>query len=133
MATFEIGQHAQTTRRFSAKDLAEYESLTGDATLGFGQPRGSAPSGERTVPGALIGGMFSYLLGTVLPGRGTNWLKQRLYFHQPARLGESLTATVEIIRLRPNKHLVNLATRCTNGQGELVCSGEALVLVKDVE
>jgi acyl dehydratase len=46
---------------------------------------------------------------------------------------QELTASVEIIRLRPEKQLVNLRTVCTNPDGEIVCSGEALVLVSDVE
>ncbi len=119
---FELGQTATTERTFTAADLAEYASLTG-AVL----------PDARAVPGPLLGGMFSYLLGTVLPGRGTNYLKQRLEFPRPARVDEKLTATVEIVRLRPDKDLVNLRTLCKNPRGEIVCEGEALVKVKDVQ
>jgi acyl dehydratase len=69
----------------------------------------------------------------MLPGRGTNYLKQHLEFPQPAFVGDELTATVKIVRLRPEKNLVNLQTTCTNVCGEIVCQGEALVFVKDVE
>jgi acyl dehydratase len=79
-----------------------------------------------------LGGLFSFLLGTRLPGRGTNWLKQRLVFPRPAYPGQEITARVEITRLRPEKELVNLRTTCTNPQGEIICDGEALVLVKDL-
>jgi hypothetical protein len=37
-----------------------------------------------------------------------------------------------VIRLRPEKELVNLRTACTDATGALICDGEALVLVKDV-
>jgi acyl dehydratase len=77
--------------------------------------------------------MFSFLLGTELPGRGTNYLKQKLAFLTPARVGEAITATVEITRVRPDKDLVNLRTMCVSACGEIVCEGEALVLVKDVK
>jgi len=87
----------------------------------------------RIVPGPLLGGMISCLLGTQLPGRGTNWLKQRLEYPAPAFVGEEITATAQVIRLRPEKELVNLQTICTNARGEIVCQGEALVLVKDLE
>jgi acyl dehydratase len=80
-----------------------------------------------------LGGLFSYLLGTRLPGRGTNWLKQRLVFPQPAYANQAITARVEIVRLRPEKELVNLRTTCANPAGEIVCDGEALVFVKDLE
>jgi 3-hydroxybutyryl-CoA dehydratase len=122
MKAFQIGQTAQTERIFSSADLDEYVALTG-------RP---GPL-EQVVPGPLLGGLFSYLLGTQLPGRGTNYLKQHLEFPIPARVGEKLTATVEIIRLRPDKDLINLRTVCSNPRGEIVCQGEALVKVKDVE
>jgi acyl dehydratase len=77
--------------------------------------------------------LFSYLLGTRLPGRGTNYLKQRLTFPAPAYPGEEITAAVEVIRLRPEKELVNVRTTCTNRVQETVCEGEALVLARDVE
>ena len=44
-----------------------------------------------------------------------------------------MSLTVEVIRLRPEKELVNLRTICANPRGEIVCQGEALVLVKDLE
>lgn len=77
--------------------------------------------------------MFSDLLGTRLPGRGTNWLKQSLQFTAPARIGDALTATVEIVRVRPDKALINLSTVLRDSQGVLICRGEALVLVKEHE
>jgi 3-hydroxybutyryl-CoA dehydratase len=123
-----LGQLATARRSFSAGDVAAYRSLTGDAGLGFG-PAGST----EVVPGPLLGGMISALLGTQLPGRGTNWLKQTFTFPRPARVGELITARVEITRLRPEKALVNLRTTCTNPSGDLVCQGEALVLVADLQ
>ena len=121
MKTFQLGQTATTHRSFTPDDLAEYASLAG-VTM----------RQASVVPGPLLGSLFSYLLGTTLPGRGTNYLKQRLEFPLPALLGEELTASVEIVRLRPEKDLVNLRTVCVNPRGEIVCQGEALVKVKDV-
>jgi len=122
MKNLQVGQLASTKRTFTPADLAEYASLAGIAA-----------HDARVVPGPLLGGLFSYLLGTKLPGRGTNYLKQHLEFPKPAFVGEEITATVEVIRLRPEKELVNLRTVCANPRGEIVCQGEALVLVKDLE
>ena len=121
MKSFKIGQTATLNRTFTHTDLAEYASLAGVEI-----------HTARVVPGPLLGGMFSCLLGTTLPGRGTNYLKQHLEFPTPALVGEEITARVEIVRLRPEKELVNLRTICTNARGEIVCQGEALVKVKDV-
>jgi acyl dehydratase len=130
----EIGQRAETRRAFTVQDLAEYADLTGDTNPIFSDATYARALGLAgpMIPGGLQAGLFSYLLGTELPGRGTNYLKQRLQFLAPACPGEELTATVEIIRLRPEKQLVNLSTICSRPEGEVVCCGEALVLVSDV-
>lgn len=131
----QVGQRVQMRRLFTAQDLAEYADLVRDSnpiftSAGYAQRLGLAGP---IVPGGLLGGLFSCLLGTRLPGRGTGWLKQKLGFPAPAYPGEEITAVVEIIRVRPEKDLVNLRTVCTNPQGVVVCAGEALVLVKNLE
>jgi acyl dehydratase len=128
------GQSAQTGRAFTYADLDEYASLTGDTNpivTDAGYARSLGLEGP-VVPGGLLGGLFSYLLGTQLPGPGTNYLKQRLHFPNPAYAGQELVARVEIVRIRPEKQLVNLHTVCADPSGRIVCHGEALVLVRDV-
>jgi acyl dehydratase len=127
MPALKINQRASISRAFTIENVAEYRALTGDVDLGYG-----ADATRATVPGPLLGGMFSFLLGTQMPGPGTNWLKQELVFPLPALVGQTLTATVTVTRLRVEKDLVNLRTTCTNSAGETVCDGEALVLVKDL-
>ena len=114
-----VGDSAEVTRRYSADDMAEFTALAGGGVPGH-------------VPEPLIGALFSYLLGVKLPGFGTNYLKQSLDFRGEAPMDVPLTARVEITRLRPEKHLVDLATTCRLPDGTLVCEGRALVLAKDV-
>ena len=117
---FELGQAAEVSRRFSADDVAGYARLGGHAVA----------SGD--VPEPLINALFSYLLGVKLPGLGTNYLKQESRFNAAAALGDELTARVEIIKLRPEKFLVDLRTSCHASDGTLICDGRALVYVEDV-
>lgn len=112
------GQRATVTRRFEPETLAAFARLAG---IDIAQ----------TVPEPLIGALFSYLLGVELPGAGTNYLKQDLAFLKVVPADATLTATVEITRLRPEKHLVDLATTCTDESGDVVCRGRALVMVRD--
>ena len=117
----QVGQKAEVTRSYSDEDVAGYIALGGHG------PESDA------VPAPLVNAMFSYLLGVQLPGQGTNYLKQESDFFDTARVGESLTARVEITRVRPEKHLVDLKTTCVGEHGKLISEGRALVYVADVE
>jgi acyl dehydratase len=131
----EVGQSAAAKKIFSAGDLGEYAALTKDANPLFNDAAYCRLLGFRDciIPGPLLSGMFSDLLGTKLPGRGTNWLKQKLHFPAPAYMGDEITARVEIVRLRPEKDLVNLIGTCSNPNGEWVCQAQSLVLIRDLE
>lgn len=113
------GDHAELTRTFRSDDA--------EASVALGGARCGA-----LVPEPLIGALFSKLLGVTLPGPGANYLKQYLTFHRTAPLDAPLTARVEITRLRPDKHLVDLETTCRTTDGALIASGRALVYVEDV-
>jgi hypothetical protein len=129
MKQFFVGQTVSKMHVFSAAEVAAYRQLTGDKGLRFAHP-----SPESTaVPGPMLGGLVSDLLGTQLPGRGTNWLKQRYDFKQSATTGQEIKAAVEITRLRPQKALINLAITISGPTGEILCSGESLVLIKELE
>ena len=134
LKSMRIGQRAETRRTFTVADMIEYVSLTEDAVPFFTDVEHARSLGLEgaMVPSALLGGLFSYLLGTRLPGPGTNYLKQRLFFPAPACAEQELVASVEIVRIRPEKQLINLRTVCTNPLDQVVCHGEALVLVSDV-
>lgn len=115
-----MGQTAALTRSFDVDDVARYVALGGH------QPA------DGDVPEPLVNALFSKLLGVELPGQGTNYLKQESEFFDTARVGEALTASVEITRLRPEKDLVDLRTRCVGEDGKLISEGRALVYVADV-
>jgi len=129
------GMSASATRSFTQADLDEYGDLTGDRNPIFRDDAEARARGfkRRIVPWPLLAGMFSDLLGTRLPGRGTGWMKQSLRYTSAAHPGETLTATVTVTRLRADKELVNLATRVCAADGRVVCDGEALVLVRNLE
>jgi len=117
----QVGDKAHVSRTFTAADLAIFQGLAVQSGAAL-----------QAVPEPLIGALFSYLLGVKLPGFGTNYLKQEMTFLRPAPAGVLLTAMVEITRLRPEKHLVDLATLCSGPDGTRYCEGRALVLAKDV-
>jgi len=93
-----LGDSAEIKRCVNAQDVIDYTALSNHTIA------------DDRVPEPLIGALFSYLLGVRLPGRGANYLKQNTRFHQAARIGDALTARVEITRVRPEKQLVDLST-----------------------
>ncbi|MDE2204650.1 MAG: oxidoreductase [Burkholderiaceae bacterium] len=130
-----VGQSAQAIRAFTDADVSGYAALAGDVNpfytdAVFARSRGFDGA---LVPLPLLAGMFSDLLGTRLPGRGTGWMKQVLRLRSAACVGEPLTASVRIVRLRADKALVNLATDVRGADGRIVLHGEALVLVRNLE
>ena len=129
-----VGQSAALVRAYTAADLAEYRDLLNETNPLFADTAHARRIGLRDapLPGPLLGALFSCLLGTRLPGRGTNWLKQRLLPRRPVYAGDELAARVQIARIRPEKELVNLRTWIV-AAGETVCDGEALVWVGDKE
>lgn len=118
-----LGMRATLSRTFTQPEVDEYCDLVDEDQVAFRE--------GRMVPPALLGGAVSYLLGVELPGRGSNWLKQRYDYIRPVGVGEEVVAEVEIVRFRPGKHLVNLACALVV-EGDRVGSGDSLVHTQDV-
>ena len=127
-----LGAQAFHTRIFTEEDLEEYANVTGDQNPLFLNSAYAKKMGfkDRIIPGPLLSGMLSKLLGTDLPAKGTNWLKQKIHFPHPAYVGEEITATVKVVRIRPDKKIINLYDYCTTKEGKVVCQAESLVLMQ---
>jgi 3-hydroxybutyryl-CoA dehydratase len=84
--------------------------------------------GGRIAHGMLAASLVSAVLGTRLPGPGTIYLGQTLSFKGAVRIGDAITATVTVTKVREDKPIATLETVVTNQQGDVVLSGEAVVL-----
>jgi len=118
------GMEAHARRTITAGDVDAYLHLVDNPN-----PRYCAGG---SIPPPLIGGLVSHLLGVELPGRGTNWLRQRYTFPTAVPVDNTVETRVEVTRVRQDKALVNLATTCVAG-GRTVVTGDALVLIADLE
>lgn len=85
--------------------------------------------GRRIAHGMIAAGLISATLANDLPGPGTVYLGQTLQFKAPVYPGDTVTATVEVVKIREDKPIVTLSTRCANQGGVVVLEGEATVLV----
>ena len=82
---------------------------------------------QRIAHGMLSAGLISAVLGNKLPGPGTIYLSQTLRFRAPVKIGDTVTATVEVTALDAGKKRATLRTVCTVA-GTPVIEGEAVVI-----
>ena len=129
--TITVGQTASWTKTITETDVLQYAEITGDANPVHVDAEAAArgPYGERIVHGMLSAGLISAAMANGVPGPGAVYLSQSLQFKLPVRLGETITAEVEVLEVKPRTRRVRLATRCRNASGALVLDGEAMVLL----
>jgi 3-hydroxybutyryl-CoA dehydratase len=125
-----IGQSASFGKTITEADIVLFAAVTGDTNPMHLNAEYAKDSifGERIAHGMLAAGLITKVLGTQLPGPGTIYMSQSLKFRAPVRIGQTVTATVEVLALHPDKHRATLRTVCTVA-GEPVLEGEAYVSV----
>ena len=64
-----------------------------------------------------------------MPGPGSVYMSQTRQYKAPVYPGDTITATVEVRAVHPDKPIVTLATVCTNQDDVVVVAGEAVMLV----
>lgn len=123
------GDKAHFTKTVSETDIYMYAGITGDfnpAHINEEYAKDTHFKG-RIAHGMLMGGFISTVIGNQLPGPGTIYLKQDLEFLGPVRIGDTITAEVEVMEIIEEKKHVRLKTACVNQEGKKVVDGYALV------
>ncbi|MBN8875480.1 MAG: MaoC family dehydratase [Rhodospirillales bacterium] len=125
-----IGQSASLAKTITEADILMYAAVSLDTNPVHINAEAAAQSifGGRIAHGMLSAGLISALLGTRLPGPGTLYLKQSLRFAAPVHIGDTVTATVEVTALTPEKKRATLRTVCMVKE-TVVIEGEAYVQV----
>jgi len=127
--TIKVGDAAEFTKTVTETDVYLYAGITGDlnpAHINETYAAGTFFKG-RIVHGILTAGFISAILGMQLPGPGTIYMSQSLKFLAPVRMGDTITARVEVVELITEKNRLRLQTTCRNQEGTVVLDGEALV------
>ncbi len=124
-----VGDKASLSKVFTQEDVNQFAKISEDSNPIHLDEKFAAASvfGQRIVHGMLVASLFSGLIGVELPGEGTIYLGQNLSFKAPIPIGEEVTASVEIIKIREDKPIVTLRTLCINSEGQVVIEGEAVV------
>ncbi|GAC1344977.1 MAG: MaoC family dehydratase [Acetobacteraceae bacterium] len=125
----ELGQTASVGKTITEADILLFAAVSTDTNPVHLDAEAGAASvfKERVAHGMLSAGLISAVLGTKLPGPGTIYMGQTLRFRAPVRIGDTVTATAEVIALDAEKKRATLKTTCTV-KGKVVIDGEATVL-----
>ncbi len=125
-----IGDSASRSKTFTDEDVRTFARISEDENPVHLDDEFAAGTrfGKRIVHGMLTAALISAVIGNDLPGQGTIYLRQSVDFKAPVYLGDTITARVEVTAYRAERHIATLATTCTNQDGTLVITGEAVVL-----
>lgn len=125
-----IGDSAHISKTVTEEVIHDFAKATGD----FNPIHLDQAYAEKTrfkgriAHGALTVGYISSVLANLLPGPGSIYLSQEIKFLAPVRIGDIVTAKVEIIELIPDKNRAKFKTTCTNQNAEVVVDGTAWIM-----
>ena len=124
-----IGDVAEFSKTVSESDIYLYAGVTGDFNPAHINEDYAKQTFFKTriAHGMLSAGFISTVIGNKLPGTGTIYVTQNLSFLAPVRIGDTITARVEIVDIVDEKNRARLKTTCFNQEGTRVLDGEAVV------
>lgn len=127
----EIGETASITKMISESDVVNYAGIIGDFNPIHVNPEFAKTTmfGERIAHGMLTASFISTLVGCGIPGRNGLYLSQEIKFVKPVKIGDTITATAEVIEKIDAKNRVVMKTTIKNQRDEVVIDGKAVAMV----
>lgn len=121
-----VGQRARRTQTVTPEQVELYARITGDRNPLHFDPAFAARTrfGRLVAQGGIAAGMLNALVAMDLPGAGTVFMSQSLTYLAPTYLGDTLTAEVEVLSLKPDKPVCQLRASITNQDGTVVLEAE---------
>ena len=122
-----VGDSAQISKTITESDIELFARATGDFNpIHLDQAYAEKTTFKsRIAHGLLSVGLLSSILGNILPGHGTIYLSHEIKFLAPVRIGDTITARVEVIELVQEKNRAKFRTTCINQDGKIVVDGVA--------
>jgi 3-hydroxybutyryl-CoA dehydratase len=124
-----VGQSARFSKTITETDIYLYAGISGDFNPAHVNEQYAAKTFFKTriAHGMLTASFISTLIGTILPGPGSIYMRQELNFLAPVKIGDTVTAIAEVVEIIADKKRARLKTWCINQEGTTVLDGEALV------
>lgn len=123
-----IGQTAMRSNTLTQAHVDKYAEITGDRNpLHFdAQFASKTKFGRLVVHGGLTSGVLNALVAEDMPGPGTVFMSMDLKFTAPVYIGDTITATAEVLEVHESKPICTLAVRIARADGETVLSGKTV-------
>ncbi len=124
-----VGDTAKFSKTVSESDVYLFAGVTGDLNPAHVNEDYAKDTFFKTriAHGMLSASFISTVVGTMLPGPGTVYMRQEVSFLAPVKFGDTVTAIVEVVEIMADKKRVRLKTFCINQESTTVVDGEALV------
>ena len=124
-----VGDTAKFSKTVSESDVYLFAGVTGDLNPAHVSEEFAKDTFFKTriAHGMLSASFISTVIGTMLPGPGSVYMRQEANFLAPVKFGDTITAVVEVAEIIADKKRVRLKTYCINQEKTIVVDGEALV------
>ena len=124
-----VGQSARFSKTITEADIYLYAGISGDFNPAHVDEEFAKKTFFKTriAHGMLTASFISTIIGTLLPGPGSIYMRQEVNFLAPVKIGDTITAVAEVAEILSEKKRVRLKTTCVNQEGTTVLDGEALV------
>lgn len=125
-----VGMTGSFAKTVTEADIVLFAGVSGDTNpvhIDQEYAAGTIFNG-RIAHGMLSAGFISATFATRIPGPGCIYVSQNLRFKGPVRIGDTVTAKVEITELIPEKKRAAFKTTCSVA-GHVVIDGEAVLMV----
>jgi len=121
-----VGMSASYSQTITDSDIKSFAGISGDNNPVHMSDEYAEQSrfGKRIAHGLISASFFSALFGTRIPGPGCVYVSQSLNFKKPVYIGDTVTASVTVVRVDKDKNRIFFDTIC-KVKGRIVIAGEA--------
>lgn len=124
----QVGQKASRSRSVTSRDIELFTEISGDRNpLHYDEEAArNTRFGGIVVQGGVTSAILNAVVAEDLPGPGTVFLQVNWSFKAPVRPGDTITGEVEVLKVREDKPITELATRVFTADGTVVLEGDAV-------
>lgn len=129
-----VGTTARRTKTMTEGDIRMFYEMTGDENPIHFNDKLAASSvfKARIVQGGLITGVFNAIVANQLPGPGSVFLHVEWDFLKPVYVGETITGSVTVTRVRTDKPICELETMVRKKDGDVCLRGNAVTFTSSL-